>query len=118
MPWAAFVFTVLLLIPASASAAGSADPANAALTRIAKVVATQLQTGYSRTVPGIRFTAVVCTSASRVAVRCNAVFRLPTRRMKGVMKVRVEVNTKTEAVRIRTTSVSCTDSKTGATVRC
>jgi hypothetical protein len=107
---AALALTVLL----------AAAPALAAGGEGAKLAASLKKSLVATYKPGYTFTKVSCVVPTKTATKssCNAAFTYPKQRLRGMFRIAVTIDRSTGGVRWKATSVSCTDLKSGAKVRC
>ena len=108
----------LILAPALASLAFAAG--GQASDGQGVQLAAALKKPISAAYKGYLFTKVACSIPSPTAAkaRCNAFFTHKTQELKGVFRIAVTIDRSTGGVRWKATSASCTDLRTGATVRC
>jgi hypothetical protein len=104
-----FGATVAVALAASASATAATPSA-----MLAKTLKTSMQATYDQHKSGFVFTTVTCKIAStgRTA-RCQAHFTDKAARLLGVIQVSIEIAS-SGGVQYQPTSITCTDSKTGA----
>ena len=111
------VGTLAVFTAAVLSLTGAASAASPAVG-LAKQLKTSMQSYYAKGNPGLKITTVTCAIASdRTSARCHAHFTVVSKHALGVFVVAIHGVGGGNAT-MKTLSVSCSDSRTGAKRAC
>jgi len=112
--------TLATLATATAAGIGAAAPPDPVGVAIARTLKTQMQSMLRKRVPGLVVTKVVChpNVDGLPKATCTARFKVEKAFTDGVYTVLVTESTTSRRITWTTTSLRCSDSRTGETFNC